>query len=166
MIAQGLALRFLVYDVDGEPNQSEAVRIAKNSGLVGYQLGNTAQRLTASEDANSYLFTGPGTNFPEQDASGAAIFYFENTNSFTFRFEANTLASSPANNGVFSAIDGDLSFFGASEAVKQSIIDRDYSPIVSTRPARIPEPFTIIGTIIGGTAAVRMRKKLKADKSA
>jgi hypothetical protein len=29
----------------------------------------------------------------------------------------------------------------------------------------VPEPFTIIGTLIGGTAAVRMRKKLKADKA-
>ena len=28
----------------------------------------------------------------------------------------------------------------------------------------VPEPFTIIGTIIGGTAALRMRKKLKAAK--
>jgi hypothetical protein len=28
----------------------------------------------------------------------------------------------------------------------------------------VPEPFTIIGTLIGGTAAVRMRKRLKADK--
>jgi hypothetical protein len=26
----------------------------------------------------------------------------------------------------------------------------------------VPEPFTIIGTLVGGTAAVRMRKKLKA----
>jgi hypothetical protein len=29
----------------------------------------------------------------------------------------------------------------------------------------VPEPFTIIGTLIGGTTAVRMRKKLKADKA-
>ena len=29
-------------------------------------------------------------------------------------------------------------------------------------PTAVPEPFTIIGTIIGGTAAFRMRKKLKA----
>ena len=27
----------------------------------------------------------------------------------------------------------------------------------------VPEPFTIIGTLIGGTAAIRMRKKLKAS---
>jgi thermolabile hemolysin len=30
-------------------------------------------------------------------------------------------------------------------------------------PTAVPEPFTIIGTIIGGTAAIRMRKKLKSN---
>jgi hypothetical protein len=29
-------------------------------------------------------------------------------------------------------------------------------------PTSVPEPFTIIGTLVGGTAALRMRKKLKA----
>lgn len=29
--------------------------------------------------------------------------------------------------------------------------------------AAVPEPFTIIGTIIGGTAAFRLRKKLKSE---
>jgi thermolabile hemolysin len=29
-------------------------------------------------------------------------------------------------------------------------------------PTAVPEPFTIIGTIIGGTAAIRMKKKLKS----
>ena len=28
-------------------------------------------------------------------------------------------------------------------------------------PTSVPEPFTIIGTLVGGTAAIRMRKKLK-----
>jgi hypothetical protein len=32
----------------------------------------------------------------------------------------------------------------------------------NSAPQKIPEPFTIIGTAIGGTAAFRMRKKLKA----
>ncbi|WP_310429561.1 PEP-CTERM sorting domain-containing protein [Chamaesiphon sp. VAR_48_metabat_135_sub] len=31
--------------------------------------------------------------------------------------------------------------------------------------AAVPEPFTIIGTLVGGTAALRMRKKLKSDKA-
>jgi hypothetical protein len=30
---------------------------------------------------------------------------------------------------------------------------------------QVPEPFTIIGTLVGGTAALRMRKKLKLDRS-
>jgi hypothetical protein len=30
--------------------------------------------------------------------------------------------------------------------------------------AAVPEPFTIIGTLVGGTAALRMRKKLKSSK--
>lgn len=34
--------------------------------------------------------------------------------------------------------------------------------ITSAVPVLVPEPFTIIGTLIGGTAAFRMRKKLKA----
>jgi hypothetical protein len=35
---------------------------------------------------------------------------------------------------------------------------------VTAAAASVPEPFTIIGTLIGGTAAVRMRKKLKQAK--
>jgi hypothetical protein len=31
-------------------------------------------------------------------------------------------------------------------------------------PTAVPEPFTVIGTIVGGTAALRMRKKLKSAK--
>jgi hypothetical protein len=38
------------------------------------------------------------------------------------------------------------------------------SPIAPPTTA-VPEPFTIIGTLIGGTAAVRMRKRLKADRA-
>ena len=34
--------------------------------------------------------------------------------------------------------------------------------IQATQTAQaVPEPFTIVGTLIGGTAALRMRKKLK-----
>ncbi len=30
----------------------------------------------------------------------------------------------------------------------------------------VPEPFTIVGTLVGGTAALRMRKKLKSTAKA
>ncbi|WP_295617314.1 PEP-CTERM sorting domain-containing protein [Chamaesiphon sp. GL140_3_metabinner_50] len=36
-----------------------------------------------------------------------------------------------------------------------------FAPTLST-PAAVPEPFTVVGTLIGGTAALRMRKKLRS----
>ena len=36
----------------------------------------------------------------------------------------------------------------------------------STTTTAVPEPFTIFGTIVGGTAALRMRKKLKSSPDA
>lgn len=32
-------------------------------------------------------------------------------------------------------------------------------------PTSVPEPFTIIGSLVGGTAALRMKKKLEANKN-
>jgi hypothetical protein len=38
------------------------------------------------------------------------------------------------------------------------------SSTIPTSPTAVPEPFTIIGTLIGGTAALRMKKQLKSNK--
>ncbi|MCY7337321.1 MAG: hypothetical protein LH613_14090 [Chamaesiphon sp.] len=150
--------RFLVYDVDGEPAQKEAVRIAKNSGLVSYQLGgNTSSALTFSQNATSYLFSGRGVDQLENDSSGAAIFNFDKVNAVTFQFEADTTTSSGTANRVFSAIDGDLSYLSSFSNGGAA----SFGAVVA-----VPEPFTVIGSIIGGTAAFRMRKKLKASTKA
>jgi hypothetical protein len=164
-------LRFSVYDVDGEASQSEAVRVFKgdlatNSGFAGYQVGNDAASLIPSEDANSYLFSGRNVNQSESDNSSAALLYFQNTGSVTFQFEANT--PSGINNPVFSAIDGDVSLIGQNSTNFDS---NGYatpaagfgSYVVATK---IPEPFTAIGSLIGGGVALRMRKKLKATSKA
>ena len=154
-------LRFLVYDVDGEATQNEAVRIFKNSGLVGYQVGTSAQALIPTENANSYLFTGRNTNVAETDSSGSSIFYFQNVSSVLFQFEANTTTSSTSANQVFSAIDGDLSLLQNNFSSFAGVVDTS----ATSGNTAVPEPFTIIGTLVGGTAALRMRKKLKADKA-
>ena len=171
-------LRFLVYDVDGESvasgsaaNQGEALRISKSSGLVGYQVGNNAQSLVPTQDATSYLFTGPGTNYAETSTNGATLLYFENTNSVTFQFEANTTAPALTTaNPVFSAIDGDISMLGTNIPYSQRSFTGfgTYASTVSAPadPTTVPEPFTVIGSLIGGTAAFRMRKKLKATSKA
>jgi hypothetical protein len=38
-----------------------------------------------------------------------------------------------------------------------------FAPSAPSGSTAVPEPFTAIGTLIGGTAAVRMRKKLKSS---
>jgi hypothetical protein len=158
-------LRFLVYDVDGESLQSEAVRIAKSASFIGYQTGTSANALIPSSDATSYLFSGRNANISETDASSAAMLYFANTNTVTLNFEANTTTASTNRNYVFSAIDGDLSIIGATGTPFNSRTFTGYNAFVSTSTptTAVPEPFTIIGTLVGGTAALRMRKKLKAS---
>lgn len=108
--------RIMIYDVDGEATQSEAVRAFKVDGLWSYQIGTTAQALTPSDQGTTVLFQGPGVNFSETDPSGAVILLYQNTSSITLQFEANTLSSSPANNGVFSGIDGDRSLLNGDES--------------------------------------------------
>jgi hypothetical protein len=161
-------LKFLAYDVDGEASQGEAVRVFKNSGLYGYQVGNAINALIPTEDATSYLFTGRDANRLETDPSGAAIFLFRDVNSVTFQFEANTRTASAGNNPVFSALDGDLSIINRDTSGFAALVDTSATSGGTTPggTTAVPEPFTVIGSIIGGTAAFRMRKKLKATNKA
>jgi hypothetical protein len=106
-IAEQLAI--MVYDVDGEASQSETFRAFLTDGLLSYQTGTNAASLVASTDVyGNVLFVGPGQNFSEQDTTGAAILRYTNTSQFTLNFESETFYGSLPN-GVFSAMDGDLS---------------------------------------------------------
>ena len=148
----------LVYDIDGDAAQNESLRVAKgvgSSGLDSYQIGsNGAASLTATENTNDYLFSGHSSNVAETSVNGDVILSFLNTSSVTLQFEANTTSSNDGPNTVFAAIDGDST---------QKVVGT-FNPVVTAK--KLPEPFTIIGTIIGGTAAYRMRKKLKAANQA
>ena len=125
------AFQFLIYDVDGESVQSEAVRVFSLDGFVGY--GITAGGVTVQDNGFAYLFTGPGTNRQEDDPSGAFVLIYENTSKVTFQMESDTDDSDADSNDnpVFSAIDGDL-----------SLINGDASDF---------EPFTRVSGSISGT---------------
>jgi hypothetical protein len=178
-------LRFSVYDVDGENptttgagtvqsafNQSEAVRIFKgtaSSGFAGYQVGSASNALIPTEDATSYLFSGRSVNQLETSPLGAALLYFQNTSSVTFQFEANTTSPTSTNaNPVFSAIDGDVSLIGQTSTNFDSSGHATPAAGFGTyqTATKIPEPFSIIGSLVGGAAAFGMRKKLKATSKA
>jgi hypothetical protein len=163
-------LRFLIYDVDGESKQSEDVRVASGGGFIGYQAASGTNALTPSYNAisNSYLFSGHNANVSETDPSSSVLLYYQNTSSVTFQFEANTTQTSTGLNYVFSAIDADLSLIAAQNldlrnppaGTVLTTNQARYGSFVSTSTAA-PEPFTIVGTILGGATALRMKKKLK-----
>jgi hypothetical protein len=75
------------------------------------------------------------------------------TNDFRLAFDYITQSPSSisyATSGSTSIYDGQFTAFNITPAAVTSV----------------PEPFTIIGSLIGGTAAVRMRKKLKSTNKA
>ena len=110
------------YDIDGEPVQSEQVRVFKSEGFYSYQLGSASASLTAEEsaDGTSVLFTGPGTNYSETDTSGAVKFTYKNTSIVTLQFETVTSSSSSFPNPIFSAFDGNWDLSGFTTPIESS----------------------------------------------
>lgn len=167
-------LSFLIYDVDGETTspQTESLRIFKGdgtSGFTSYRLGSTSTSLKVqAEDGVSYVFgKQTASNVAETNVSGDIILNFTNTNSVLFQFEATTISGTTPN-PVFSAIDGDFTILPNTNTgvVGGPTGSAAFGSVITANAATaVPEPFTIIGTIIGGTAAVRMRKKLKANRA-
>ena len=51
-------IRLNIYDIDGESVHSEAVRIAKGTGLVGYQVANSATAVLPSQFPNRLPLSG------------------------------------------------------------------------------------------------------------
>jgi hypothetical protein len=167
-------LRLFAYDIDGEAIQGEALRVAKDTGtggLVGYQVGSAANALIVTDNSTNYLFSGRNVNLAETNTSGGVLLYFQNTSSVDLQFEANTItaqgpaaapAGTPNGNPVFSAIDGDVSLIGSTnfDASGYATTAAGFSTYKAAQ--KIPEPFSIIGSLVGGAVAFGMRKKLKA----
>lgn len=93
------AFRLLIYDVDGEAQQTESVRVYFDEGFVGYQLPKSGT-ISVEYFTDSVLFTGPGYDEPEDNPSGMFILYFKNTSKITLSMESHTRTGTSAN-GVF-----------------------------------------------------------------
>ncbi|MGF1501780.1 MAG: VPLPA-CTERM sorting domain-containing protein [Paracoccaceae bacterium] len=113
----------------------------KSDGLTSYRLGDTPQALTATEDGDIIRFDGPGTNFAEDDASGAAILVYRNTDAFVLDFGSVQSGGEP-NNGVFTAFDGDLSLFDTN----------DFGPPVVVNRVPVPASLALLLTAVAGLA--------------
>lgn len=62
-------------------------------------------------------------------------------------------------------ISDPMGFFGGNGVTNLYVTDvflGSYNAVSTAQPSTsVPEPFTVIGSLVGGTAALRMRKKLK-----
>lgn len=107
---------------------------------------------------------GPGTN---------SVFYKQNSTDntdtpgsfnnayggFTTVFTASATGLSAGTNTLKLAI-GDVGDGSLDSAV--FLQANTLAAVTPVDPTAVPEPFTIVGTLIGGTAALRMRKKMKS----
>ena len=81
---------------------------------------------------------------------------------FTTTITAQALGLTPGNHTL------KLAIADVGDGLYDSGVFLKLNSFSSTDPdaTPVPEPFTIVGTLIGGTAALRMRKKLKASNKA
>lgn len=141
--------RLLIYDVDGESFQSESVASSASDGLIGYQLP-VNNEVVLVQDGDNYTFNGPGTNRAETDPTAAVILYYANTSNLTLRLRATTTSASPLPNGVFSAIDGDLSLLGGVDPVSSPNFE-SFTPT--------PEPSSAMLLMMGLSLALIKRRR-------
>jgi hypothetical protein len=65
-----------------------------------------------------------------------------------------------------------ISFAGTAQSIgfvgTNSVVfdDLTFGSAIAGGGQQVPEPFTIVGTLVGGSAALRMRKKLKSTNKA
>ena len=157
-------LSIAAYDVDGSSNQDEYVTAYTADGLVSYQLDVDNPMYVNCVDPNSatpiadctapgdgFRFDGPDANRSEDDPAGGVILNYVNTSSVTLSFGSNT-GSVP--DGVFSAVDGDLSLFAICD---EDITDNCFDDPVAT----VPEPSAVwlLGLGMLGLGILHRRRK-------
>ena len=96
--------------------------------------------------------------------SGNGVFQlqaFDSSNVLLGTSVVSTLAGTYGNLSFTSALSNITKVSLTQTSGGSSFVYDDLS-FNSGTPTSVPEPFTVIGTLIGGTAAIRIRKKLKA----
>ena len=123
------------------------------------------QQVFAINPANGAFSNTPPTAL-SRTTTLATIFGsgFTNTNSLQFKIEPYFFSGGPSATVGSSATVGGLIPSVPSFASVPNVYTLTGSITQAGTPTSVPEPFTIVGTLIGGTAALRLRKKLKADR--
>ncbi|MBC8126447.1 MAG: PEP-CTERM sorting domain-containing protein [Gloeobacteraceae cyanobacterium ES-bin-144] len=117
---------FMIYDHDGEANQSESIRTYQADGFSGYRIYN-GSGIQATGDNGTWTFDAAGYGASETTPEASFIAYYQNSSSIRFDMFSTTSSLNPVgSNGIFAGIDGDLSLtdgqttgFGAYVAVPE-----------------------------------------------
>jgi hypothetical protein len=131
--------------------------------LNGFSFGNFSAVATENTDSTGTQIAG-GFSAGFRDNLLDTGFFFSN--------DAGTLASlyTSLSGGsiAFSLTDVDPNdnFYDFQRGIDNSLVNVGNGPIVTPGGQEVPEPFTIVGTLVGGSAALRMRKNLKSSTKA
>jgi sugar lactone lactonase YvrE len=118
-----------------------------------------------------YVADGPSGTIKTISSDGtASVFASGFTTAYGIAFDEsdNLFVTDPGN---FAAGVGSIVKIGADGVRTNNFVTAAnlnlplglvFGPDVPTSSTAVPEPFTIVGTLIGGTAALRLRKKLQA----
>jgi F5/8 type C domain len=123
------------------------------SGIGRLNLAYSTDNITFSSLAAGLTPANNALNL----AYSADVFDFATTNARYVRFEASECRQS-----VFAACAfGEVAFSISTPASSFPTASIPNTSIVNRATAAVPEPLTIAGTLFGGTAALRIRKRLK-----
>ena len=127
--------------------------------LNGINFGNftgvQAQNTNGSGLVASGGFSGGGFRDNTLDTG-----FFVSNNATTLSQLFTSLNSGNIVFGLNDVDPGDQ-FYDFTQGLSASLVNVGTGPVVTPNGTQVPEPFTIVGTLIGGTAALRMRKRLK-----
>jgi hypothetical protein len=156
-----------------------------NSYNVSFNPGALASISSATDSFSSaftpFTFSGVNANSPAIfnrvvgstfSLESDLIFNFTNGVSISLDGGSTFLRTTNDANGVgfsnttvvgsVTNADGTVNLQAVSFTLNDNINPGGGTYSITVSPTAVPEPFTVIGTIVGGTAAFRMRKKLAA----
>jgi hypothetical protein len=127
--------------------------------LNGINFGNFTTVQAQNTDGNGLVaslgFSGGGFRDNTLDTG----FFFSN-NATTLGQLYTSLSSGNIVFGLNDLSPGDQ-FYDFTQGLNASVINVGSGPVITPPTTSVPEPFTIVGTLMGGAAAFRMRKRLK-----
>lgn len=127
--------------------------------LNGYQLGgltsNNSFTFTPGQSATLSFSYGSNNGSNSADVLLGGVIIDQLNSADLIGTNLNTVTLNIPN-----PQSGTLSFVSTTPSRGGIILD---NVVLTSSATSVPEPFTIIGTLIGGTAAFKMRKKLKSQ---